>query len=406
MMPALTDAIAVPAQHGPVQLPPTVLVIIASAGHSGSTLLDLLLGNHSQVSGVGEMNRLTLYPGDRACACGRTIAECGYWNRVRETMGSAAGRGGPVRWSEYHTDVPPQAPLLEIEPVEPGSMMSGAPVPTALRSRLARAGLEIPGTAVLSRGGTRDVKWRLVDAEGRREYVIRHDDGRLQVYAPLTRWKNPLRVLPSLTEVAAVVGSVGLARAAAAVSRRAAQDLQSARNSWTVADAAAAADGTRMVVDSSKSAVRLKLLYMLRPERVRILSLVRDGRAVAASAMRRHDMSITNAARIWKRENQHLAAVLRTVPARLKHRVSYERLCEDPAGELRRICGFLGLEFEPGLLALWEREVHNIPGNPMLFQRSRRTISKDERWRRDLTEDDLRRFAAVAGPMNRSFGQT
>jgi hypothetical protein len=159
------------------------------------------------------------------------------------------------------------------------------------------------------------------------------------------------------------------------------------------------------VIDSSKSPVRLKLHYMLRPERMRILHLVRDGRAVAASAIRRHDnMSASMAARIWKRDNQNLRMMLRTVPDRRKLGVRYEALCEDPAAELRRVCQFLELEFDPAMLTLWSRPVHNIPGNPMLFNRSQRAIRKDERWRRDLSENDIQAFERAAGRLNRAFG--
>lgn len=385
-------------------LPRTTLILIASAGHSGSTLLDLLLGNHSNVSGAGEMNRLTLYPDDRACACGAAVAECAYWNAVRRMIGSAAPDTGQVRWSDYHTDIPPQEPVLEIEPIEDELMVSGVRLPPMLRSRLEAAGLRIGQAAVLSRGGTRDVKWRVLDSERGERFVLRRDGGRLQVYAPLNGWKNPLRFVPDVMEAAAALGSLRVAKAAAAASRRAARHLETARNSWIVADAIAASDGTKMVVDSSKSAVRLKLLHMCRPEHVRIINLVRDGRAVAASAMRRQGTDARGAARVWKRENRHLALVLRSVPDRLKHQVSYERLCDDSAGELQRICAFLGLDFEERMLTLWGRDVHNIPGNPMLFRRGRKTISKDERWRRDLSDADVRAFERAAGTFNRSLG--
>jgi hypothetical protein len=56
------------------------------------------------------------------------------------------------------------------------------------------------------------------------------------------------------------------------------------------------------------------------------------------------------------------------------------------------------------MLNLWIRPVHNIPGNPMLFNRSQRTIRKDERWRRDLSDTDIQAFDRAAGRLNKSFG--
>ena len=104
------------------------LVLIASAGHSGSTLLDLLLGNHSGVSSAGEMNRLTLYPEERLCACGATVAQCPYWSGIRAQLGRALGRPR-LRWDESHTDVPPQTPILELDDTADLRLDAGGPPP-------------------------------------------------------------------------------------------------------------------------------------------------------------------------------------------------------------------------------------------------------------------------------------
>jgi hypothetical protein len=120
--------------------------------------------------------------------------------------------------------------------------------------------------------------------------------------------------------------------------------------------------------------------------------------------MRRTKISATTAAKVWKRDNQNVAMMLRTIPAERTLQVKYEAVCENPGRELQRVCDFLGLAFEPGMVTLWQRPVHNIPGNPMLFNRTQRSIVHDERWRRDLTEADLTAIDRLAGPLNRSFG--
>ena len=40
--------------------PPVTIIYIAGIGHSGSTLLDVLLGSHPDICGVGEIGRLFL----------------------------------------------------------------------------------------------------------------------------------------------------------------------------------------------------------------------------------------------------------------------------------------------------------------------------------------------------------
>lgn len=58
-------------------------VYILSAGHSGSTLLDLLLGSHSQITSLGE---ITHFPKNFAlntiCGCGVPVRDCKFWIRV------------------------------------------------------------------------------------------------------------------------------------------------------------------------------------------------------------------------------------------------------------------------------------------------------------------------------------
>jgi sulfotransferase family protein len=379
------------------------LVLIGSSSHSGSTLLDLMLGAHSSVSSAGEMNRLTLFSDDRVCTCGATVTRCAYWNRVLAEVATSLGRT-QLRWSECETDITPIEPLVGLEDGPDMEFVEGGGVPLRLRAALARNGIRTSATATLKHGGIRDAKWRLMDAASNQVLVLRRQNGGVLVYPPAPNWKNPLRRLPSALELAVALGADRAVPFLARVSGEAAALLQTARNSWRVADAMAAVDGTHLVVDSSKTAVRLKLLHLVRPENTRVLYLVRDGRAVAASAMRRSGITAAAAARIWKRENQTLALVLRGIGNAQKHRVRYEDLCENPAREMSRICDFLGIPFEPAMVRLWERPVHNIPGNPMLFQKSRREIARDERWRRELSAADIATIEHLAGSMNREFG--
>lgn len=64
-------------------------VYIASRGHSGSTLLERLLDNHSEFTAMGEIEKLSLqyirhregkYPG--RCSCGLVPMECPSWRKV------------------------------------------------------------------------------------------------------------------------------------------------------------------------------------------------------------------------------------------------------------------------------------------------------------------------------------
>lgn len=60
----------------------TTVVFVASLYHSGSTLLDMLLGQHPRAVGLGEIYlQMKLGPTPR-CSCGRATAECPFWGPV------------------------------------------------------------------------------------------------------------------------------------------------------------------------------------------------------------------------------------------------------------------------------------------------------------------------------------
>ncbi len=76
------------------------VLYIMGAGHTGSTILDIVLGNHSHIEGVGELNKLhsSGWSGDggRRCACGSVLEECSFWPEVRRDWAGRIG-GDDVR---------------------------------------------------------------------------------------------------------------------------------------------------------------------------------------------------------------------------------------------------------------------------------------------------------------------
>ncbi|WP_373498655.1 sulfotransferase [Desulfococcus sp.] len=67
-------------------------IFICSAGHSGSTLLDLLIGSHSQVESLGEITQLPKNISLRSkCMCGQPMDECGFWKGIIDSMGCRLG---------------------------------------------------------------------------------------------------------------------------------------------------------------------------------------------------------------------------------------------------------------------------------------------------------------------------
>ncbi len=161
---------------------------------------------------------------------------------------------------------------------------------------------------------------------------------------------------------------------------------------------------TRVLIDSTKDARRLKLLYLQAPQQFRLLYMIRDGRAVTASKIRREGVSMEYAARDWRQAHRKTLLAQRGIPEQQIIRVHYEQLCTDPESTLKRVCAFLGLTYQPEMLTIKKIEAHNIGGNPMRFRTDEQSIKLDEAWRDQLTPDQLHQFDRVAGPMNRKLG--
>jgi len=75
------------------------IIYIVGQGHSGSTLLDLLVSSHSEVTSVGEIKSLSSRkkrfgrkPLEEKCTCGAAkISECTFWQRVESMTYQSTG---------------------------------------------------------------------------------------------------------------------------------------------------------------------------------------------------------------------------------------------------------------------------------------------------------------------------
>jgi hypothetical protein len=174
--------------------------------------------------------------------------------------------------------------------------------------------------------------------------------------------------------------------------------------------------------------------YMLSIQRIgrtlpesRFIHLIRDGRDVALSqtarAINEQPAPPEQAARWVKRirKSREQAAALkgpRYVEAR------YEDLVRDPETTLRRICEFVELPWDPGMLSYHERAAERLSEMAGTLraegahaeQEAGYRIenhapttkppdpSKLDKWRREMPEEDLKAYESVAGDMLRELG--
>jgi hypothetical protein len=134
------------------------------------------------------------------------------------------------------------------------------------------------------------------------------------------------------------------------------------------------------------------MLKRLFPE-ARYIHIVRDGRAVCAS-IKPLDWGPNNAytaSRHWAQRLQEGLAVEVAEDTNCL-RVHYEDLLDDPAGTLRRLCEYIDMPFEAGMLAGGGLQLpefttgqHSLVGRPL-------DPTRADRWRRLLSHQEVRDF--------------
>ena len=85
----------------------------------------------------------------------------------------------------------------------------------------------------------------------------------------------------------------------------------------------------------------------------------------------------------------------------------YEDLVADPEAVTRRLCGFLDLEYEDGMMRYHERGAEFIAAtrDPQAFGGLARPVTKGMRdWRTEMEPDDVLRFEAIAGDLLAELG--
>jgi hypothetical protein len=142
-----------------------------------------------------------------------------------------------------------------------------------------------------------------------------------------------------------------------------------------------------------------KLLEVF-PE-ARFIHLVRDGRGVAASIIPLGwgPMGVLSAARHWIEHLAHGLAAEAALGADRIIRVHYEDILAEPEAAMKRLSGFLNIEFCPAMLVpaglalpAHTRHQHTLIGAPLDSKRI-------DAWRHSLTKREIEIYEAVAGDL-------
>jgi hypothetical protein len=302
---------------------PFTVLYIMGLWRSGSTILDIILGNHEQLESVGELRNLPLegWLGSEICSCGNPAASCERWRAVHDSWVDRVGGDKTAR-------------LVE------------------LQNRFERL-RSIPQIVAAS------------------------------LFRPSRDFREYGKLLTSLYAAIAEVS------------------------------------GKSVIVDSTKYPGRAMALLRTRGIQVRLLHLVRDGRAVIWSYRRKPNVDFhgnvididsdrlarwTTKQWLWVNALSELAVKMAGKKA---VRIRYEDLVLHPERELARVGSKLDLDLRPVAELLQSAAPlhvgHMIAGNRVRHQGAVK-LSPDLEWREKLPLEDRRAFWRRAGWLARRYG--
>lgn len=187
---ALEQRVGHPGHRGQLKV-----ISIIGSGRSGSTVLDVVLGSHPAIEGVGALAKLPssgwIRNDDRRCACGRPIHGCGYWLEVYRRWSEEVGEGGLARYirlqSRYERSRAWARLLLEERRASPAFRTYGW-----MTATLYQAISKVSGRSIIVDSSKRPVRTYALLATGALDIRVTHliRDGRGVVWSrsrPLER---------------------------------------------------------------------------------------------------------------------------------------------------------------------------------------------------------------------------
>lgn len=292
------------------------LVYILGAGHSGSTLLNLLLNGHSQILGLNEIQQIGKYMGRKSRD-----------NRLQ---------------TDFWQDVKQRYELTTKEPFTSVSQIHWKKAPI----------------------------WHKTD---------------------LKQWTNEPNFLTYLA-------------AWKTLRHCQAQDFaQWSQYNYSLFSCIVEKSGKKILIDSSKHWQRLYLLQKSGLFNIKVIHLVRDGRAVVNSYLRKFD-DFNVGLRRWT--HRTVSAFFLQPEFERSHWVQlhYEDLATQPDTILNNLCNFLYVDYEPQMLHYRQNAAVGMRGNDRVDRCQDETIVLDERWKWELSRLNLVRFSLLGGWLNTYYG--
>jgi hypothetical protein len=172
---------------------------------------------------------------------------------------------------------------------------------------------------------------------------------------------------------------------------------------------------TTIIVDSSKLIYHFILLKTIAPHKVKLVQLVRDGRAVAKSMIKGQRMGsptgestalFSKALGMWQRSNLIMIILASRVPKADRYLLRYEDFCINYIQKIKDMLSKLIPTMGVDQFNFVSKKYHNIGGSPSRFHFKPSHIKLDNTWKQTMTKDDYRQFARRGRWINKHLGYT
>ncbi|MBW2107272.1 MAG: sulfotransferase [Deltaproteobacteria bacterium] len=247
--------------------------------------------------------------------------------------------------------------------------------------------------------------WSSVEGEVSRDSQFVKHNGLKSLQTKIRKGKHRMhQYLPSFIEIFLIFASKKMATKWGKYFPAVRDAMVTAENCIHICEAVSRVSGCPYIVDSSKWAEQFKAVYLLRPDLIKVIYLVRDGRGVACSQLRRSTLDMKKATLFWVLNNVKIMLMKLTVPNEKVLFVRYEDLCRNRRFEIPRILRFIGVMGQADDLRVRKVGGHNVGGSPHRFDRRQEEIILDEGWKERLSKADLAVFQRFGASVNRWLG--
>jgi len=141
----------------------------------------------------------------------------------------------------------------------------------------------------------------------------------------------------------------------------------------------------------------------------KVIHIVRDGRDVASSIInaRMGPKTYCAAAQMWRDYLAQIETIKQDCAADQFVEVRYESLLATPQDNLQKICDLLGVSYSESMLNFFEKDT-NYQTDKTNLENLRKPLISDnqEKWRQNLSAEELQEFETVAGDFLNRFGYT